>query len=80
MRIKLGDKAKDTITGYTGTVVAVTEWLHGCRRVTIQSNTLHEGKPCDGFSFDEAQVELIKAAAPREPVLTGGPRPEPKRR
>jgi hypothetical protein len=28
--IKLGDTARDTISGCTGVVVADTKWLHGC--------------------------------------------------
>lgn len=44
--IQLGDIARDTVTGYQGTVIARTEWLNGCWRLTLQSNTLDkEGKP-----------------------------------
>ena len=32
----LGDEVKDTITGFKGIVVARTEWLNGCARVTVQ--------------------------------------------
>lgn len=80
MRIKLGDKARDTITGFEGTVVALTDWLHGCRRVSIQPSTLHDGKPVEIVSFDEPQVELIESGPERQPTETGGPRPEPKQR
>lgn len=34
--ITLGCKAKDKITGFTGIVIAMTSWLNGCQRVTIQ--------------------------------------------
>jgi hypothetical protein len=81
--IHLGDTARDTITGFQGTVVARTEWLYGCRRIVIQPNTLHEGKPIENMSFDEPQCELVHraGAAVQSPELrkTGGPRPEPVR-
>jgi hypothetical protein len=79
--VKLGDKAKDKITGFAGVVVARTEYLTGCTRVSLQSQKLHDGKPQDWVSFDEDQLEII----PDTPVdlkvkKAGGPQPwEPKR-
>lgn len=76
---KLGDRAKDTVTGYTGIVVAKTEWLNGCIRVSIQSEKLKEGKPLDTEGFDIEQVEVIeKGVHPVKPPRHG-PMPEPKR-
>ena len=57
--INLGDKVKDKITGYTGIAVGITTWMQGCRRIGIQSQKLHEGKPRDTIWFDEPQVEVI---------------------
>lgn len=78
--INLGDEAKDGITGFSGIVVGITNWLHGCRRIVIQPTELREGKPIDAISFDEPQVVLVRAkAAPAQLSKTGGPRPEPTR-
>jgi hypothetical protein len=79
--IGLGDKAKDMISGYTGIVVAVTQWLHGCRRLTLQTQGLDkDGKPIECQSFDWSQVELVESTPQPVPVVeTGGPRPEPRR-
>ena len=88
VKIELGDVARDRLTGLEGVVVATTEWLYGCRRVTLQPQTLKEGKPLDSQTFDEPQVELVGAAkferyveeAPApQPEKSGGPRPEPER-
>lgn len=88
VKINVGDSAKDTITGFTGVVVARTEWLNGCARLTIQPSQLDkDGKPIDTFTFDEMQLEFVSARlvegplrADREPFrATGGPRPEPSR-
>ena len=39
-RIELGDTAKDSITGFSGVVIATTFWLHGCERLTLQPQKL----------------------------------------
>lgn len=71
--IDLGDLAKDTITGYQGIVIGKTEWLHGCTRLILQAQTLHEGKPIDAITVDEPQCEVITSAAYTGSHDTGGP-------
>ena len=79
--LKLGDLAKDTITGLTGIVVAKTDWLHGCCRITLQPRGLKEGKILDQNTFDEPQLLFVrKNEAKRGSKNTGGPRPEPIQR
>lgn len=73
--IDLGDIAKDTITGYQGTVVARTEWLNGCWRITLQAGLDKEGKPHDGFSFDDQQCVLVEKRNHVAEKTTGGPHP-----
>ena len=78
MNIQLGDKARDSITGYTGIVIARTEWLNGCWRITIQAQELKDGKPVDNQTFDAEQVEVVDAKHKPEPARrTGGPFPDP---
>ena len=77
--VQLGDKAKDSVTGFEGICVARTEWLNGCIRCSLQSDKLDkEGKPQDSQVFDEPQLVVTKAkkvaAGPRD---TGGPIPAP---
>ena len=79
-KIALGDVAQDSITGFKGVVVAVTEWLSGCRRVTIQPQALHDGKPIESETFDETQVVVLRSKeTPEGSHRTGGPRPAPMR-
>ena len=78
--VQLGDKAKDSVTGFEGICIARTEWLNGCIRVTLQAMKLSkEGAPQDGQVFDEPQLIITKArvvaAGPRD---TGGPIPTPR--
>jgi hypothetical protein len=77
--IKLGDKAKDTITGLTGTVISRHEYLNGCIRLTLQPAELKDGKPVEASYFDIEQLVLVEAAAQSEQKPTGGPHDAPKR-
>ncbi len=77
--IQTGDKVRDTLTGLEGTVVAITEWLNGCVRVTVQPSIVKEGRPVDTTTLDIEQVEIVKAAKRRSLQGTGGPYPEPTR-
>ena len=60
-KIENGQEVRDTITGFSGIVVATTEWLNGCRRVTVQSPELKDGRPVDTVTFDGPQLELMRA-------------------
>ncbi len=60
--MKNGDKVKDIISGFTGVMVARTEWLNGCNRIAIQSENFDCMKaPIPEQWFDEQQVVVIKA-------------------
>lgn len=78
--VELGDRAKDQITGFTGIVVAITEWLNGCIRVTIQPAELHEGKPVESWTFDIEQIAKCDGVGFRpETTPSGGPKSAPSR-
>lgn len=76
--VNLGDKVKDSITGFSGVVVGVTTWLHGCRRITVLPDHLDkEGKLLESQMFDEPQLVLIKAKKVKAgDPSTGGPIPK----
>ena len=57
--INLGDRVKDPITGFTGIVIVISSFLHGCVRIGVQPETLHEGKPKEEHYFDQSQLVLI---------------------
>jgi hypothetical protein len=79
--IQLGDKVKDTITGFSGIAIGKTLWLHGCTRIVVQPTKLtKDGETVEAQSFDQPQLKILKPKA----VSTGsrkigGPRPEPSR-
>lgn len=76
-RIRPGMVVKDELTGLEGTVVCITHWLHGCVRVTIQPKDVKDGKPAEGYTFDEPQAVIVNAEAPFVPAPRHGDRPDP---
>lgn len=81
MTIKLGDKAKDRISGFTGIVTGEFKYLNGCVRLQLEPDKLDkDGKVIEGRIFDIEQIVLVQAD--KHPVLarTGGPEAAPARR
>lgn len=72
--IQLGERYRDTITGFEGVATARFEYLHGCVRWNLTG--VVNGEPKD-FSFDEPQLEPVPTVTPTR--TTGGPRPTPPR-
>jgi hypothetical protein len=72
MAVKLGMIGTDSITGFSGTVVSRTEYIHGCTRVCIQPKGLQaDGKPIESQYFDELSlVENVTAETDKD---KGGP-------
>ncbi len=77
--LKLGDQAQDPISGMIGVVICIAEWLHGCRRITLQPEGCQEsGKPKESWTFDEPQLVLVESRTVQRETRTGGPVPEPQ--
>ncbi len=68
--VKLGDKVKDSITGFEGVAVSRTEYLYGCVRVGVEGST----KPGESFWFDEQRLSTASIAT------SGGNMPNPPSR
>lgn len=79
--IKVGAKAKDTLTGFKGNVVAITEWLNGCRRLLIQAEEVNKDGKIIEHWFDGEQVKEIEKRKKSKPKLkaVGGPQRDPSR-
>ena len=65
---KLGQRAKDKITGFEGILTARCEFLTGCNRYCIQPTELQDGKPIEGIYPDEGQIEIIGTGIQKEEV------------
>lgn len=76
MKIELGQKVRDTITGMEGIAVGRTVWLNGCIRISVQSQMLKDGVPLDQQWIDEPQLQVVEETAAPEPEPRHGPRPD----
>jgi len=83
MGISLGSRVKDSITGFQGIAIAVTEWLYGCRRFGVEPEELKDGKPVETQWFDEQRLEIMtEQGAPArkdDSANPGGPQKDPQR-
>ncbi|KKL85430.1 hypothetical protein LCGC14_1954830 [marine sediment metagenome] len=72
MEIKLGDKVKDKITGFTGTVVAKTEFLNGCIQYNVMPKGEKSNKMPEDMSIDAQSLEVVKAKKQIKKESNGG--------
>jgi hypothetical protein len=73
MKVKLGRRYRDTITGFEGVATARYEFLHGCVRWQLTGAHPESGGPQD-FTFDEPQLEEVKDKTEHSSTSgTGGP-------
>ena len=56
--VNLGDRVKDTISGRSGIVMCISDWLYGCQRITAQP----VGKD-ESFTVDVQQLKITKKHA-----------------
>lgn len=76
-KIELGDKVKDTVTGFTGIAVAKVTYLQGCDRYAVQAPVKKNEKPQEWQYFDEPQLEVIKKKIVKQGKKdTGGWQPD----
>lgn len=73
--IKLGQKAKDKVTGFEGILTGMARYLYGCDQYCIVPPVI-DGKIGDSQWFDEGRIEVIgKGILPEEVRVDkpGGP-------
>lgn len=68
MKLKLGQKAKDKITGFEGIVTGCAEYLTGCDQYVLQPKCEKQGTYPDGQWFDEGRLELVGEAMTKKDV------------
>lgn len=72
--IELGDKVKDTISGFVGVAIGRTQWIYGCDRIIVQPLVGKDGKMGENASFDEPSLTVVSKKKVKVPKLkkTGG--------
>lgn len=61
MSIQLGDKVKDSVSGFVGIVAAAHNYLNGCTRYTVQPAVGKAGTLPEAATFDEPQLVLVRS-------------------
>jgi len=78
---KLGDKVKDSISGFEGICSSITKYLHADVWIGITPATLKDGRPISPISFPAGTVNKVKEQVVKEPKgkSTGGDQKIPRR-
>jgi len=77
--VHVGDKVKDTVSDFEGVVTCIHSYLNGCDWMSVQPKIDKEGILPEERTFDEPQLNVLRAAAvkpalvPVGAVKTGGP-------
>lgn len=61
MKFKLGQKAKDKITGFEGVITGIHKWITGCDQLTL-TPLARDNKVEAALTFDEGRIEVVKGA------------------
>jgi hypothetical protein len=59
MKYELGQKAKDVVTGFTGTITARADYLTGCKQYCVTPRVKPDGEYPNGVWLDEDRIELL---------------------
>lgn len=70
-KVKLGDKYRDTVSGFEGVATARYEFLNGCVQYHLVG-TSKDGDEPPTLTIDEDQLEGVRSEGPG-----GGHRPTP---
>ena len=60
--IQLGQKVKDKITGFTGVITGVCDYLSGCNQALVVPPVKADGSYTDGHWFDVQRLDVVDAA------------------
>ena len=59
MKFELGIKAKDTVTGFEGTITGFCKYLTGCDQFLLSPTVDKEGKHVDGKWYDVNRIKQV---------------------
>ena len=66
-QLKMGDKVRDTITGFKGKIVARCQYINGCDQCLVKPGVGDDGKMPAGEWIDDQQLEpQAKRRSPKE--------------
>lgn len=75
MRVNLGDRVRDMVTGLEGVTTTVADHLTGCRRFWVEMPA-KDGKS-EGLWIDESRLNVVESSAIRPYADEVAVRPSP---
>jgi hypothetical protein len=77
--IQLGERYRDSLTGYEGVATARHEYLYGCVRIALER--IGDNGEVKTEVFDEQRLATVADDQPvKQTATSGGPRTEPTTR
>lgn len=70
MTLAMGDKVRDTITGFKGKIVARCQYINGCDQCLVKPSVGDDGKMPVGEWIDDQQLELQAVRRPSKPATS----------
>ena len=61
--VGLGDRVKDTLTGFTGVVLGRVEYLTGCNQIFVLPSSESDNELKRGEWFDIERIERLEGSA-----------------
>lgn len=61
--VEMGDRVKDKVTGFEGTVTARVVYLNGCVQFCVDPGIDKDGKTQDHHYIDEGQLSVVEKNA-----------------
>jgi hypothetical protein len=73
LKIELGQKVADRITGFSGLVTGKAEYITGCNQILVQPELNKDGAFVEGRWIDEDRAEIVNAKPFTLKVTAPGP-------
>lgn len=77
-RLDLGQRVKDTVTGFSGVITARCEYLTGCIQYSVTAEKLENGDSRQNW-FDEDRLVALKGKINLAVKKNGGPQTTPSK-
>ena len=70
-KIKMGNLAKDVITGFKGTVGGFCQYLTGCNQILLAAPVKEDGSLGESHWFDDSRVVFVEQGIDVDALLAG---------
>lgn len=79
MQTKFGQRAKDVITGFSGTITGKASYITGCNQSLLSGTVKADGDLTAGQWFDDDRLQIVDESVIELPNTADGPDATPSR-